>query len=234
MKPPPQQYYPELPAKMRYPGGKNLNGVYQRLINQIPPHSTYIETHLGSGAILRHKRPAARNIGVDRDPRVLQAWPGDFRVQLVHADAAGFLAHYPFVGDEFVYADPPYLSTTRRSNRAPYRHDYTETQHFRLLEILCALPCRVMISGYWSTQYQHYLENWRTLSFWTRTRSGHATEEWVWMNYPEPNELHDYRYLGNSFRERERIRRRIERWKTRLACLPPLERRALLAEIRLP
>ena len=42
---------------MRYPGGKGGAGVYQTIINNIPPHDTYIETHLGSfageGEILR-------------------------------------------------------------------------------------------------------------------------------------------------------------------------------------
>ena len=52
------------------------------------------------------------------------------------------------------------------------------------------------------------------------------------MNYDEPIELHDYRYLGHSFRERERIRRRVERWKARLRELPALERSAILAELR--
>ena len=32
-------------AGMNYPGGKG--GVYQRLINLMPPHEVYIETHLG-------------------------------------------------------------------------------------------------------------------------------------------------------------------------------------------
>jgi hypothetical protein len=52
------------------------------------------------------------------------------------------------------------------------------------------------------------------------------------MNYPEPDELHDYHFLGDTFRERERIRRRIERWQLRLERLPPLERRALIAALR--
>jgi site-specific DNA-adenine methylase len=217
---------------MRYPGGKNLNGVYQRLINQIPPHRVYIETHLGSGAIMRHKRPAETNIGIDIDEGVLQTWNGSPDVQLVRADAAAFLAGYPFEGDEFIYADPPYLAATRASDRSPYRNDYTDVQHLELLDMLLRLPCRVMVSGYWSDVYARRLASWRTLSFGVRTRSGESAKEWVWMNYPEPDELHDYHFLGDTFRERERIRRRIERWQLRLERLPPLERRALIAALR--
>ena len=40
------------------------------------------------------------------------------------------------------------------------------------------------------------------------TRGGRLATEWVWMNYPEPIALHDYRYLGEDFREREPIKRK--------------------------
>jgi site-specific DNA-adenine methylase len=53
---------------MVYPGGKNGAGVYQTIINLMPPHDVYIEPFLGGGAIMRQKRPALLNIGVDLDP----------------------------------------------------------------------------------------------------------------------------------------------------------------------
>ena len=43
--------------------------------------------------------------------------------------------------------------------------------------------------------------------------------------------LHDYRHLGAGFRERERIKRKKQRWTARLHRLPVLERQALLAAI---
>lgn len=51
------------------------------------------------------------------------------------------------------------------------------------------------------------------------------------MNYPEPLELHDYRYLGRDFRERERIKRKKQRWKQKLSTMPALERYAILSEL---
>lgn len=59
-----------------YPGGKGENGVFQRLINLMPPHEVYIETHLGGGAVMRNKRPARRNIGIEIDPEVIKLWAG--------------------------------------------------------------------------------------------------------------------------------------------------------------
>ncbi|HID44205.1 MAG TPA: DNA adenine methylase [Chromatiaceae bacterium] len=217
---------------MPYPGGKGASGVYQRLINQIPPHRVYIETHLGSGAIMRHKRPAKVNLGLDVDPEVLVRWKEHPHARVEQRDAEAFLADYPFEGDEFVYVDPPYLRATRRSGRPIYAFEYTREQHESLLDILVELPCYVMVSGYWSELYATRLESWRTMTYAVRTRSGATAQEWVWMNYVEPETLHDYRYLGENFRERERIRRRIARWKSRLESLSPLERKALLAAIQ--
>jgi len=53
-----------------------------------------------------------------------------------------------------------------------------------------------MISGYWSELYARELKNWRSISFQAMTRGGFVATEWLWMNYPEPFELHDYSFLG--------------------------------------
>ena len=46
---------------MSYLGSKAASGVYQKIIAEMPPHDTYIETHLGSGAVMFFKPPAKRN-----------------------------------------------------------------------------------------------------------------------------------------------------------------------------
>ena len=55
--------------------------------------------------------------------------------------------------------------------------------------------------------------------------------ESLWMNYPPPQELHDYRFLGDDYRERERIKRKKARWITRLLSMSNIERNALTAAI---
>lgn len=47
---------------MSYLGSKAASGVYQKIIAEMPPHDTYIETHLGSGAVMFHK-PHATGAG---------------------------------------------------------------------------------------------------------------------------------------------------------------------------
>jgi DNA adenine methylase len=132
-----------------------------------------------------------------------------------------------------VYADPPYLFSTRASKDRLYAYEFGAAEdHIRLLYILRALPCMVILSGYDSPLYRQVLSSWRVASFPAQTRSHRTAMEYVWMNYPEPVVLHDYRYLGENFREREKINRRKKRWKARLASMPNLERLATLAALQ--
>ena len=89
----------------------------------------------------------------------------------------------------------------------------------------------VMISGYESSLYEESLKGWHTYFFKSATHHGMATE-WVWMNYLTPTELHDYRYLGDNFRQRERIKNKSKRWVSRLKSMHVLERQALLSAVR--
>jgi DNA adenine methylase len=216
-----------------YPGGKNNSGAFQTIINQIPPHECYIEPFLGSGAIMRRIRPAHRTIAIDADASCI-ATAGLRNVPVIHGDAISLLrsviaeSGVP-AGKIFIYADPPYLFSTRSSKRPIYTHEFGDTgQHEKLLALLKSLDCMVMLSGYWSELYVKELADWRTVTYNSITRSGRVAKEYLWMNYPEPVALHDYSFLGSNFRERERIKRKTNRWQARLEGMPILEKRALL------
>jgi len=213
---------------VNFPGGKG--GMYQRLINLMPAHDVYIETHLGGGAVMRKKRPANCNIGIEADPRVIQRWRVHKQLdfELIHNDAIKYLKEYEFTGKEFIYCDPPYLRETRKKIRPLYKYEYTYEQHLNLLEAIKSLPCKIMISGYVSKLYSELLKNWHTHSFQAKCHQGVSTE-WLWMNYSPPVELHDYSYLGDNFRERERIKNKSKRWIAKLKSMPVLERQALLS-----
>lgn len=218
---------------MGYDGGKGQDGVYQRIINQMPPHDLYLEPFLGQGSLLRHKRPSRMTVGIDRDPAVLEFWqqhpqPGLY----VHiGDGMEYLESHSFLPNTLIYCDPPYVASTRRQHRPIYRYELEDSDHERLLKILIRLDCLVMVSGYWSELYADHLRNWRSISFQAVTRGGSLATEWLWCNFPEPTELHDYRYLGANFRDRERIKRKKARWVNRLRSMPTLERQALSAAL---
>lgn len=229
-RPGPSSKYNEV-VPMPFPGGKEGSGVYQTIINQIPPHQTYIEPFAGGAAILRLKKPAPANIAVDIDPvctenlAILQV-PG---LLVFCDDAISYLKRYRWKGNEFVYCDPPYLMETRLSQRKIYPFEFSSPrQHLELLSLLKSIPAMVMISSYWSNLYFETLKGWRFIVYPGSTRSTFKVKEFLWMNYPEPLTLHDYRYIGKNFRERERIKRRQRRWKARLERMDQLERTALI------
>jgi site-specific DNA-adenine methylase len=216
---------------MGYPGGKSGAGVYQTIINLIPPHQTYIETHLGGGAVMRHKKPATINIGIDIDPNVINNWylQKPFKnITLLNTDAIAFLNSYDLNGTEFVYCDPPYMMETRRSGPL-YDFEYSDKQHKKLLEIIVKLPCKIMISGYWSELYRDFLSGWFQHTYFATTRSGKKAKEYLWMNYQiHDGLLHDYSFIGKDYRDRERIKKMQTRWINRFKTLPDVERNAIL------
>lgn len=223
-------------AGMTYPGGKAAAGVYQRIINLMPPHSLYIEPFLGGGAIMTLKKPADLSIGIESDPLAAGLLWGSLtpRPDLTIITGDGLAWLYEHVhrlpADALVYCDPPYLLETRKSGPL-YRYEFTTAQHKTLLTLIRQLPCQVMISGYWSPLYAAALQDWQAVHFEVTTRGGSRATEWLWCNFLPPHSLHDYQYLGRDFRERERIKRKTERWKSRLLKLPPLERQALVTAL---
>lgn len=209
-----------------YPGGKGLS--FRKIINLIPPHDVYIETHLGGGAVLRNKKPSKHDIGIDLDSAVIRSWKSQFGdqydVRVAHAHQ--FLREYSFSGSEVVYVDPPYMPDTRRRSRI-YRHEYGIEDHKQLLDILVALPCRVILSGYAHRLYDDALASWSKVTYNAQTQSGIRTE-CLWLNFDMPEELHDSRYIGEDFRERERVRRKLSSLQRKMQALHPFERQAFL------
>lgn len=250
---------------MRYVGGKNGGGAFQRLINLMPPHDVYIEPFLGSGAVLRRKLPGLVNVGVDLDEAAVLAVAGELgrcgdaqgtpaplvevgvvgsgaaclalagdripRFRLLVGDGLALLRGLRVGANVLVYCDPPYVLSSRRTG-ARYRFEFSDLQHRSLLRCLRRLGCHVMVSGYDCEMYRRELAGWSVYTFELMTRGGSFGHECVWGNFPWPVELHDYRWLGSTFREREKLKRRAARWRRRLGDMSLLERRALLDALR--
>lgn len=211
-----------------YFGSKATSGLCQPIIAMMPPHDTYIETHLGGGAIMRRKPSALHNIAIDIDPKPLAVFACDYPVEKINTCAHQFLSTYAFQGRELVYCDPPYLHHTRSSARR-YRFDYEERDHIEPLEILKSLPCSVMLSGYPSAIYDKRLTDWGSLELQVMNQGGVRTEK-LWFNFT-PDRAHWCRYAGKNFTDRQRIKRKAESWGKRYQALPRAERLAVLAAI---
>ena len=209
-----------------YFGSKATSGLCQPIIALMPPHDTYIETHLGGGAIMKRKPPALRNIGIDIDPQSLRSFSCDYPVEKIHACAHQFLADYDFQGRELIYSDPPYLHHTRTSKRR-YRFEYEEQDHIELLELLKSVPCHVILSGYPSAVYDEQLPQWRSMELQVMNQGGVRTEK-LWLNFT-PDRVHWPSYAGKNFTDRQRIKRKAASWGKRYQALPRAERLAVLS-----
>lgn len=217
---------------MSYLGSKAASGAYQAIISLMPPHHTYIETHLGSGAIMTHKPPTEKNIGIDIDAKAIKFALNNrlstytSNLELRNECAHQFLNNYAFNGGELVYCDPPYLQSTRTSNNR-YRFEYTQQQHIELLTILKTLNAIIILSGYPSPLYNELLNHWNTYEYQVMTRGGVRTEK-LWFNY-EPDSCFWSAYAGRDFTHRQQIKRKAARWANNYKNMPSAERRAVLA-----
>lgn len=186
-----------------YSGGKGGDGTYQQIINYIPPHNVYVSPFAGKDAIYRNLLPGSIAIINDADPQIINYWK-----------------HYLKAFDPL---------KVRKSKKQLYAFEFAdESQHVALLETITQCTCNVMISTYDNDLYNTYLAAWNKHSFVSQTRQGQAIET-IYFNYEPPVILHDFRYLGKNFRERERIKRKVKRFQDRMHNLPPAERNAILS-----
>ena len=211
-----------------YFGSKATSGLCQSIIGMMPPHTTYIETHLGGGAIMKRKPPASYNIGIDLDSNALSQFSCSYSVHLINECAHQFLSSYSFSDDELIYCDPPYLLETRTSSRK-YRFYYTKQDHLKLLALLKTLPCHVILSGYPSSLYDELLPKWNSTELQAMNQSGVRTEK-LWFNFTI-DRLHWIYFAGKNFTDRQRIKRKAQRWAKNYQSLPKAERLAVLSAI---
>jgi site-specific DNA-adenine methylase len=211
-----------------YFGSKAASGLCQNIIAMMPPHDTYIEAHLGGGAVMKRKPPTVNNIGIDIDPEALSSFDCPYPVHLVNGCAHHYLTHHDYSGAELIYCDPPYLTETRTSHRK-YRFEYTIQDHIALLELLKRLPCHIILSGYPSSLYDDLLCDWHTITLQVMTRGGPRTEK-LWFNY-DIDRTFWASYAGKNFTDRQRIKRKAQRWGKKYQALPNAERLAILAAI---
>lgn len=89
--------------------------------------------------------------------------------------------NYPNV---FVYADPPYVLSTRHGKQ--YRHELDDKGQEELLDVLLAHKGKVLLSGYDNDLYNDRLNGWYREETTSHSQTGSRKREVVWMNYDPP------------------------------------------------
>lgn len=105
-------------------------------------------------------------------------------VSLENRDAVEMIRDYGQEPSVCIYADPPYLGSTRATN---YRHEMLEDElHDQLAEALNNCNASVILSGYASPLYEELFDGWHRTELKAPTAlSGRAAEnEVLWSNVP--------------------------------------------------
>lgn len=217
-----------------YRGHKRIDGVYQKIINHIPKHTYYMELFAGSAAIYSLLTvPAVPVILNDINPEVQSKLALRYpQAKVTNECAISILQSNQTVlaKDAFIFLDPPYKHSTRPNSVDIYNFEMSDSDHVQLLTAALQMTCNVMIIHPKCELYDTYLKDWYKVE--VKIRYNRKTSiECLYMNY-KIQELQDDSYLGTDCWDRQRIKRKAERWVNRLNSLPELERNYILNRIK--
>lgn len=217
-----------------YPGGKAGSGVYQSIINHIPPHNIFVELFTGSGGlsskiampeyvVLNDLNKEVFDLLKQSNVGISQRWVCNYSYEIL-------LRSLSMLPGVFFYADPPYLKSTRSCNRNYYKCDWSYGDHVQFLSMAAGIDAMMMISHYSCDLYNNALSEWNYFDFKAMTRKGIRNER-IYFNYAVPSVLQDSRYCGKDYTDRQRIKRKAERLINKLSMLPENERDFILSSM---
>ena len=79
-----------------------------------------------------------------------------------------------------IYADPPYLLSTR--SKRMYKHEMKDTDHEELLDALESHPGPLLLSGYSHPMYDERLKHWKRETKEVKAEAGRIRTEVLWIN----------------------------------------------------
>ena len=85
-----------------------------------------------------------------------------------------------------IYADPPYVMSSRSCKRGQYKYEMTDEDHEELLDALLNHKGPVLLSGYQNSLYDRYLKDWKAETIVARTQTAGKSTEVLWMNFTVP------------------------------------------------
>jgi DNA adenine methylase len=98
--------------------------------------------------------------------------------------------------EAFMFVDPPYLSTTVRSNNKIYATEYNDELHYRLIDFVRNAKSKIMLASYPNELYDKLLESgWIRIDKTKYISAGHYTSkrrkqskriESLYLNYQPP------------------------------------------------
>jgi DNA adenine methylase len=86
-----------------------------------------------------------------------------------------------------IYADPPYVMSSRSYKRPQYRYEMTDNDHIDLLDQLLQHKGPVIVSGYDNPIYNESLQSWNREEIIAQKQTAGKSTEIIWMNFEVPS-----------------------------------------------
>jgi site-specific DNA-adenine methylase len=219
-----------------YPGAKTNSGIIQFLVNDIPYHHRYFELCAGTAQLFKHKERARYNYLNDINQDVVNKLAHLYsntsgHIHYTSMPLVDYFRYRTFEKNDFIYLDPPYPASARRSGASLYKHEMlNDDDHVQLLKAIQVLDANVMISTRPNKLYELHLKKWRKAEFETMGQRGRVTEV-IYMNYDKPTILHQYDLLGADCWERQQLKRKRIAFANKMKHLPPHQAHMLIEQI---
>lgn len=127
--------------------------------------------------------------------KILQAAERLRGVQIEHLPAVELIRrfNYPNV---LIYADPPYVLSTR--NGKQYRYELDDDGQNELLNVLLAHKGSVLLSGYDNSLYRDRLTGWHREETVCYSQACSKRKEILWMNFKPFGQMHIDEFIGHE------------------------------------
>ena len=241
----------------KYPGSKGASGVKEFLINNTPKCEFFVDGFGGSGFVSESIAKLEKNIQIlyfEIVKHVFKQFKEASTLPGIICFNENVIEHYLnnlskkdksdlqyFFEETVFFFDPPYLFETRRTIRPMYDYEWTLEQHIEFLAFVRLLSektrAKIMITHPECDTYNALLVDGYTDKEWTAQPfaymgRGGKIDDMLWTNFnPKEEVLLSYKYVGDNNTDRQRIKRKSERWTEKIKALPFHEQQAIVTEI---
>ncbi|MCP4178122.1 MAG: hypothetical protein GY756_10175 [bacterium] len=215
-----------------YTGNKGGLNISHFLINYIPLSKRYFSLFYGQGGLENSPLLSGVNWLCSEKDHALHSFSTTSAV-IVESCYKDLVATFTFTQDDFIFADPPYLFSTRLSKKPIYKHEFDIPEHEVFLDYMISLNCRILITHPYSALYAKKLENWSFVPFQYQSRGG-LFKDGIWFNFAPGNvALVNYSCLGHNNIKRQQIKRKRLRFVNKFNALSFHEKQAIIQELGL-
>lgn len=170
-----QEYY----ASYEMEGADELERARRFLVKQWMARGARSSDRSGWRHIIDHNGPRPVRQWNDLPEKIMEITERLKGVQLEQQPAIQLIQRYKRP-EVLIYADPPYVLSTRRGRI--YKHEMTDDDHMQLLNALDAHPGPVLLSGYANDLYDERLKHWHKETKVVTTEAAKHAEEVLWIN----------------------------------------------------